>query len=144
MATDFREIYDLAVCRFRDYSWLKFSDEDREHFLKNYLVSACKDFAPVCKENLSDVDEYGLAFTADLSDEVKDILASGVAYYWYASKAMNSELLRNQMSTKDYSFFSPANLLREITTLKENLWKEYQHAITMYTYRNGDIMAATN
>ena len=43
------------------------------------------------------------------------------------------------MSTKDYTYFSPANLLRESQTLRDSLRKEYRDRIVQYTYHHGDI-----
>ena len=137
--TSFEEIYNRAITRFRDYTWLKYSDEDKEYLLRNYLRFAQSDFAPVCLENLEDYDDERGAFNIVLSQTVIDILAAGVSYYWLDAKIMNSENLRNYMSTKDYTYFSPANLLREMTALKEMAWKEYNRRMTMYGYFKSDI-----
>lgn len=137
--TSFEEIYNRAITRFRDYTWLKYSDEDKEYLLRNYLRFAQSDFAPVCLENLEDYDDERGAFNIVLSQTVIDILAAGVSYYWLDAKIMNSENLRNYMSTKDYTYFSPANLLREMTALKEMAWKEYNRRMTMYGYFKADI-----
>ena len=137
--TSFEEIYNRAITRFRDYTWLKYSDEDKEYLLRNYLRFAQSDFAPVCLENLEDYNDERGAFNIVLSQTVIDILAAGVSYYWLDAKIMNSENLRNYMSTKDYTYFSPANLLREMTALKEMAWKEYNRRMTMYGYFKADI-----
>lgn len=142
--TSFEEIYKRAIARFRDYTWLKYSDEDKEYLLRNYLNFALTDFAPICLENLNDFDDEAGVFNFVLSNEVINILAVGVSYYWLDAKIMNSENLRNYMSTKDYTYFSPANLLREMTALKDMAWKEYQRRITMYGYFKADISSLSN
>lgn len=137
--TSFETIYNRAITKFRDYTWLKYSDEDKEFLLRNYLRAAQSDFAPICLENLEDYDDEVGAFNITLSNQVIDILASGVSYYWLDAKIMNSENLRNYMSTKDYQYFSPANLLREMTALKDMAWKEYNRRMTMYGYFKANI-----
>lgn len=141
--TSFEEIYDRALARFRDYTWLKYSDEDKEFLLRNYLYLAQTDFAPMCLEDLENYDEDAHRYDIVLSNEVINILAVGVSYYWLDAKIMNSENLRNYMSTKDYQYFSPANLLREMTALKEQAWKEYQRRMTMYGYHKANIAGLT-
>ena len=57
---------------------------------------------------------------------------------------MNS-VYQNKLSTKDYQYFSPANLMREVQTLRESVRTEYKHRIISYTYDHGDIaMEGTN
>ena len=142
--TSFEEIYDRALSRFRDYTWLKYSDEDKAFLLRNYLAMAQADFAPMCSEDLDDYDEETGRYNITLSNEVISILAVGISYYWLDARIMNSEVLRNYMSTKDYTYFSPANLLREMTTLRTQAWDEYQHRMIRYTYQEADIAGLSN
>lgn len=142
--TSFEEIYDRALTRFRDYTWLKYSDEDKAYLLRNYLHMAQSDFGPICLEDLENCDEEIGGFNITLSNEVINILAAGISYYWLDARIMNSENLRNYMSTKDYSYFSPANLLREMTALKEMAWKEYQRRMTMYGYFKANLSSLGN
>ena len=100
---------------------------------------AISDFAPVCQDDLYDVDETLAQFNVDLDLEVQEILATGIAFYWTSARILDQELLRNSMSTKDYTYFSPANLMRESQTLRETLRKEYRDRIVQYTYHHGDI-----
>ena len=142
--TSFEEIYDRALARFKDYTYLKYSDEDKAYLLRNYLSMAQTDFSPICLEDLNNYDDEIGGFNIKLSNDVINILAVGVSYYWLDAKIMNSENLRNYMSTKDYTYFSPANLLREMAGLKEMVWKEYQRRITMYGYFKADIAGLAN
>lgn len=142
--TSFEEIYERALTRFKDYTWLKYSDEDKAYLLRNYLRMAQSDFGPVCLEDLKDYSDESGSFNFVLSNEVINILAVGVSYYWLDARIMSSENLRNYMSTKDYTYFSPANLLREMTALKESAWKEYQRRITMYGYFKANISTLGN
>ena len=86
-----------------------------------------------------DRDESLKQFNADLDDEVLEILALGVAYYWLSSKVLRVELLRNTMSTKDFTTFSNANLLREATALRDAVRDEFIGAINAYSYYDGSI-----
>lgn len=139
MATPYSDVYERAVFRFSDASLLQLTDEDKESILEKYLNSACARFKNVCRVDLMDRDESLKQFNADLDDEVLEILALGVAYYWLSSKVLRVELLRNTMSTKDFTTFSNANLLREATALRDAVRDEFIGAINAYSYYDGSI-----
>ena len=139
MATLFDDIYSRAISRFSDYDFLQISSSSRETILERYLYSAISDFERVCLFDLSNIDTINKAFVDDLDNESIEILALGIDYYWFSAKVQNSELLRNSLSTKDYTFFSPANLLRELRNVRNDLKSELKHRITTYSYDHGDI-----
>lgn len=139
MATSYSEIYDRALYRFRSYDLAKLANSDLDYVLRRFLDSAVSDFAPVCLVDLNDRDEAAAEFTATLDNEVQEILALGMSYYWLSAQIMDQELLRNALSTKDYTYFSPANLLRESQDLRDSVRKEYRNRIVQYTYHHGDI-----
>lgn len=139
MSTPYSVIFDRAVFRFRDVDFLKLSNSEIHVVLTNFLKSAIADFAPVCEIDLTDYDDKLAQFNTDLDLECQEILSLGISFYWVSSRVMSQELLRNSLSTKDYTYFSPANLLRESQELRDSLRKEYRDRITQYTYRHGDI-----
>lgn len=139
MSTPYTDIFKRAVFRFKDYDYLRMSEDEIHEVLVAFLHSAISDFAPVCQDDLYDVDETLSQFNVDLDLEVQEILATGIAFYWTSARILDQELLRNSMSTKDYTYFSPANLMRESQTLRETLRKEYRDRIVQYTYHHGDI-----
>lgn len=140
MATPYTEIFKRAVYRFKDYDYLRMSDDEIHEVMTAFLRSAVADFDPVCSDDLYDVDETLAQFNADLDNEVQEILALGIAFHWTSARVLDQELLRNSMSTKDYTYFSPANLLRESQTLRDTLRKEYNNRIIQYSYHHGDIV----
>lgn len=160
MATSFETIYNRAVYRFSGYSFLSLTDEVRNISLEKYLFSAQSDFQSVCKTDLSErVDSYyetqtvnGVDtpvyvignYTNTLTDEEIEILSLGICRYWLSSKAINEDSLRNALTVKDYSLYSPANLLREVNTLRRDINYEYDTRIIEYSYTHGDISDAGN
>lgn len=139
MATKFTDIYNKAIFRFSDYSFLNFNPEERDEILKSFLLSAKSDFVNSCSIDLDDYDLDKGVFNSDLSDEEQEILALGIAYYWLSMKTMDSQLLKNIMTRKDYNTYSPANLLKELSSLKSELRKEYRGKINEYSFRHGTL-----
>lgn len=141
MATSYSEIHSRAISKFSDYDILKFDVSTRETIMQDYLVSAQVEFQRMCKVNLSDKDDILAQYNETLDDEVIEILATGEAYYWLYPKVLNTENLYNVLNTKDFTTYSPANLLRELQNLRDVLWRDFNRKMVLYTYRTADIAA---
>ena len=138
MATKYSDIYNRAMFRFTDYGFLDVYEDRRDEIMRNFLKAAQVEFANSCTE-INDYNDENEEFNSDLSDEVQEILALGVAYQWLSQKTLNSELLRNSMIRKDYNTYSPANLLKEMRTLRDDIYTEYRGKINEYSFRHGGI-----
>ena len=139
MATPFTDIYARAIFRFADYEFLKQDIETREGVLEKYLISAKTEFQRVCKTDLGDYDLELKQFNQNLDDEVIEILSLGIAFYWLSYKALNSELLKNVLNSKDYYYYSPANLLKEVQTLRKTLRSEFNSKMRQHSYNENTI-----
>lgn len=139
MATPFSRIYNSAVFKFKDYDYLDLDEDMRESILHNYLVSAQIEFQHFCNIEIETRNDDTKMYEETLDDECVEILATGIAYYWLSAKVLSSDKLCNQMNTKDYSFYSPANLLNSLKELKDDLYTEFRQKIKSYTYRNADL-----
>ena len=62
-----------------------------------------------------------------------------MSVHWTDAQMHDKEMLRNKMSSKDYQYFSPANLIREANTMRKQFMTEYRHRIINYTYDHGDL-----
>lgn len=139
MATPFTDIYDRAIFRFADYDFLKQDIQTREDVLERYLISAKTDFSRVCKVDLTDCDMETKQFNADLDDEVIEILALGISFYWISYKALDSKALKNVLNSKDYYYYSPANLLKEVQELRNTIRSEFQSKMRRYSYNDNEL-----
>lgn len=139
MATPFTDIYARAIFRFADYEFLKQDIETREGVLEKYLISAKTEFQRVCKTDLGDYDLELKQFNQTLDDEVIEILSLGIAFYWLSYKALNSELLKNVLNSKDYYYYSPANLLKEVQTLRKTMRSEFNSKMRQHSYNENTI-----
>lgn len=139
MATKYSEIYNRAMFRFSDYSFLDIERDKRNVIMRNFLMQAQVDFQHACVVDLNDYDDEQEQFNNTLGNEEQEILALGLAYHWLSQKALNSELLHNVMTRKDYNTYSPANLLKEIASLRDTIGLEYRGKIHEYSFRNSDL-----
>ena len=139
MGTPFSEVYEAALSRFWDEDFLKLSDFAKQETMYGYLCSAERDFAPYCLTSLKH-DQPAAEYRAELESDEIQVLACGLSYYWLSSQVLSSKHLRNKFSSKDIQYYSPAYLLKEMTTLRENAKKEFHNSIVQYTYEHGNIV----
>lgn len=139
MATKFSEVYNKAILKFSDYDFLDIFTNVRDDMMQGFLISAIVDFKNSCAEDLTNYDLSKQTFNVELDDEIQEILALGISYHWVRYKTLNSELLRNSMTHKDFTTYSPANLLKELTTLKNTLKSEFRGKVNEYSYRYGNL-----
>lgn len=139
MATPYSLVFKRALFKIKDRNLSSMSSVDQQTILYQYMLSSLADFEHKCKEDLSSRDDIMYEFKADLSNEVIEILASGISYYWYVAQTMDEKHFKNKLSTKDYTYFSPANLLREMNEKLKTARDEYKHRIINYTYDHGNV-----
>lgn len=139
MATPFSEIYNRAIFRFADYDFLKQDIQTREDVLEKYLTSAKTDFANVCKADLGNYNVSLHQFDEDLNDDEIEILALGISFYWLSYRTLDSKSLKNVLNSKDYYYYSPANLLKEVRSLRETIRSEFYSKMRRYSYKDNDL-----
>lgn len=144
MATPFTDIYARAIFRFADYKFLEQDIETREGVLEKYLISAKTEFQRICRVDLNDYNLELQQFNQDLGDEEIEILALGVAFYWISYKANNSELLKNVLNSRDYYYYSPANLLKEVHALRQSIRDEFDSRMRQYSYFDNSLNTLKN
>lgn len=136
--TKFLDIYNRAMFRFSDYSFLDIPEDKRDDIMQVYLMSTIADLKNSCSVDL-EYNTKNKEFNNDLDDDIQEIMALGVAFYWLSSKTLNSDLLRNIMYRGDFKAYSPANLLKEMSSLRDILKKEFRGKINEYSYINGSL-----
>lgn len=138
MATKISIIYNRALSKMREYNFVEMEDVQIYESLSYFLQSAEADFVHMCAESLSLCDEG--TYEEDLSEESIELLALGVVFHWLTAYVADADKLRNVLGTKDYSAFSPANLLNSIEALREAIGFEYDTKMNRYSYLHGDLI----
>ena len=139
MPTSFDEIYKRFLAKIADYEMLEYGEVTLEEYLLDLLTASIDDFSELCKQDISTVDLSLSMFYVTLTQREKDILALGMVVHWIRPKVYNSDMLRNVLNTKDYSVYSPANLLEKMTDLLGKTETELDQKMKMYSYRNEDM-----
>lgn len=139
MATSFESIYARCRGRIKDYDKEGYTDELFEQAERDLLTLAIDDFSDICVQDLNDYNEELKEFNVDLSRKEQNILSLGMIVHWIEPYIYNSDALRNAMSTKDFTFFSPANLLEKMTDLYKLSQENLRAEMNAYSFRMNNV-----
>lgn len=135
--TLYSDIYDLFFGMVVDYEFLSLPLVTQDEILEGWLLSAIGEFDK-CKTDLSDRDSILKMFNLELSDKEKKILAKLILVEWLSPKLYTLDNLRNHLSSKDFSMFSPSQLLKEIRETHNQAKKKVNQDIISYGYQHFD------
>ena len=137
MATSFDEIFEIFKEKITDYDLAKLIEGQVSRIFDIYLGSACSYFHR--KFPLVDLtrDKENRTFISSLDDDIIEILAIGMVYYWASPKAFATDNITNIMQTKDFTDYSPANLLKALLAARDGAKREFRIAVIDYTYMPG-------
>ena len=132
MGTPYTTIIDNFAKMITEFKFTKLLEEDRDDWIISLLNSACSKFYKKCGQNLQLRDEVG--FVEELGDDEIDILCNLMIVEWLKPYLFSVDNLENLMSTKDYSMYSPANILKEVRNTYEFAESDAKKLMTNYTY----------
>ena len=137
MATEFSVIYGSFLSKVTDNDLADMTEEAANIVMSDLLQQAIVKFSESCKKNLADTDSTG--FLDDLDIYEIDILSELMVEAWYKPHLNFTELLRNKLSTKDFTTFSPANLQKENRESYELAHQRARSMINEYSFRMNNI-----
>lgn len=101
--TAYTTIYGSFLDKVNDYDLADMAAELAQTSMRGWLNQAVVRFLESCKKDLSQTEESG--FTEDLDLMEIDILTEGMVEAWLKPIRNNLDLLRNTLSTKDFTTF---------------------------------------
>lgn len=140
--TEYDAVFKKFLKNIKDYDFLLINEPHLQELYVDLLESSISDFE-ICLKDLTDRDDSLARFNVDLSPQEIEILALGMTMHWLYPQVMNTDLLRNSLNTKDYTTFSPSNLLDKMSALFANTEKRFISKMNLYSYRHGDIESLT-
>lgn len=138
MATPFSVLYQKFLNKITDYDLNSLPQVNLESIMFGFLESSIPRFRK-CKNNLNDYDKTLQQFNSDLSIDEIEIMANWMKYQWLDQQVMRIELLKQSLSSKDFSMYSQANHLDKVTLLKEQIYVETNQMIVDYSYDFGQL-----
>ncbi len=146
------------LAKITEYDLLELDDSEKDEVVNGYLSRALADttFRKVVKYDYSFTpedeesgeydqpdDEEQKEFVIDANenvlDEIIDIVSDGMLIQWLKPYVYKQELLENVLNTRDYTMYSPAELLLRVGNAYTKAQKDYKQAIREYSYNHGNL-----
>ena len=127
-----------------DYDMLTLTDYDIQNSLDGFMKRAVSAFRKNCKYDLfttaNDADrEFDVDIADEDVDELVDIISDGMVVQWLKPYVNRQELLTNVLNTRDFTTYSPAELLMRVGNAYQSASDEYTQKIREYSYNHGDL-----
>lgn len=135
--TAYTTIYNSFLDKVNDYDLADMAAELAQTSMRGWLNQAVVRFLESCKKDLTQTEEGG--FTEDLDLMEIDILTEGMVEAWLKPIRNNLDLLRNALSTKDFTTFSPANLLDKVNDTYSMAHANFLSRIKEYSFIRNDV-----
>lgn len=144
MGIPYESIIGAFLSKITEYDFVRMDEYNRDELINGYLRRAVTEFAPVCKENISgSYDDENEMFDLELSstdaDEIISILSEGMVVQWLKPYVYQQELLQNVLNTRDFTQYSPAELLMRVGNAYRRAQKDYTQMIREYSFNHGDL-----
>lgn len=134
MPTLYEKLYENLLPKFRSYEIPLMSTEEVKDYLHDFLIPAISRFH-VCRKDLNDRDDILQMFNIELSDIEIEILSNYMLIEYIDSEYVRvPSLLKVQLPSSDFKYYSPANHLDKLTAMHKNYVSENETLLSRYAW----------
>ncbi len=144
MSVSYDAFTGAFLSKVAEYEFIQLDNEDRTEITDGYLKRAVTAFRKNCLYDLfTTADDASRTFDVDIPDEDMDeivnIISEGMIIQWMKPYLYHQELLENLMNTRDFTMYSPAELLMRVGNAYAKAQSDYTQMIREYSYNHGDL-----
>ena len=134
MPTSYEKLYENLLPKFRSYEIPLMSTEEVKDYLHDFLIPAISRFH-VCRKDLNDRNDILQRFNAELSDIEIEILSNYLLIEYIDSEYVRTpSLLKVQLPSNDFKFYSPANMLDKLMAMHKTYVSENETLLSRYAW----------
>ena len=132
------------LAKIAEYDFMEMKQDIRQDVVDGYMKAAIQAFRKNCLiDLLTTGDDISREFVVDAEeedvDELVEIISEGMVVQWMKPFLYKQENLENLLNTRDFTLYSPANLLLRIGEAYQQAKKDYIQLIRDYSYNHGDL-----
>jgi hypothetical protein len=141
MNTSYETVFAEFKDKITDPDLITFAESLQTEMLVAYMNKAISRCGRVANKvvDLSLRDDELMEFSVEIPYEVMDIITEWMTVFWLQPYVNNLENLRNNLSTKGFSVFSPANLLEKVGNRYDTARKQARSLTNEYSYIIADM-----
>jgi len=132
------------LAKISEFDFINMESESRTDIVDGYMKRAVTAFRKNCKYDLfTTANDNDRVFNIDVADddldELVDIISEGMLVQWMKPYVYKQENLEMLLNTRDFTSYSPAELLMRIGNAYAKAQKDYTQMIREYSYNHGDL-----
>ena len=132
------------LAKVTEFELSALAENVRQETVEGYMKRAISSFKKICKYDLTTTyddtrREFDVSIDEEALDEIIDIVSEGMVVQWLKPYVYRQEILENVLNTKDFTTYSPAELLLRVGNAYAKAQKDYTQMIREYSYNNGDL-----
>ena len=130
--------------KITEYEFVGMNCSMRKEIVDSYMKRAIAGFGSASGYDFAkNADDVNREFTVDVKDEdlyeILDIVSEGMVEQWLKPCVYKQENLENVLNTRDFTAYSPAELLKQVRTTYNDCRKSFRNMVREYSYRHGDL-----
>lgn len=129
--TYLEEVYDFFFSKIKTYD--EFINLNAEDLNEELLIVLRASLSRIFEFDDITIDFDMECFNRSLNDLEKELIALGMVGIWIEQKVNNIENFEQFLGTKDYSFYSQANHLKELINAKDSNSIQQKNLLIRYS-----------
>ena len=130
MSVSYDEFTGAFISKITEFELSAMADDIRQEIVDRYMKAALTHFRKNCKYDFfTTADDEAREFNVDVRDgelyEIIDIVSEGMVVEWLKPYVYRQELLENVLNTRDFTMYSPAELLMRVGNAYNKAQKDY-------------------
>ncbi len=144
MSVLYDKFTDAFLSKVSEYEFVNMRDFERNGLIDGYMKRTIASFRKICKYDLSTtgddvIREFGIEIPDGDLEEIADIISEGMLVQWMKPYTYKQENLENVLNTKDFTTYSPSELLLRIGNAYATAQKNFTNMMREYSYNHGDL-----
>lgn len=140
--------YDLFteafLSKITEFDILQLEEEDQTAIVDGLMKRALSNFVHMCDYDFTTTgDDDDRFFDVEVSgndlNEIVDIISEGMVVQWLKPYLYKQTLLKNVLNTRDFTVYSPAELLKQVRATYEKSQRDFTQMMREYSFNHGNL-----
>lgn len=144
MSVPYDTFTSAFLSKISEFEFLQLCEENRTLIIDGYMKRAISAFRKNCMYDFfttgnDETRTYDVDVADGDLDELVDIISEGMLVQWMKPYLYRQELLESVLNTRDFTTYSPAELLMRVGNAYAKVQSDYTQMIREYSYNHGDL-----
>lgn len=144
MRVSYDSFTEAFLAKITEYELFRLEPDQRTEVTDGFMKRAISSFMHTFRPDLltgvdDDAREFFLKVDERHLEEIVDIVSEGMVVQWLKQYLNRQELLENVLNTKDFTTYSPAELLMRVGNAYKSAREDYTQMTREYSFNHGDL-----